>query len=83
MQFFFLRSSQVIKKSDQLSLEKNIKGAVFDIFSRKVNFKIKTRPLKSCVESYNALTEYIGPGDDAEVLGHVVDRKGTSNSNGG
>ena len=35
------------------------------------------------VESYNALTEFIGLGDDAKVLGHVVDRKGTSNSNGG
>lgn len=30
------------------------------------------------VESYNAPVDYIGRGDDAEVLGIVVDRKGTS-----
>lgn len=29
------------------------------------------------IESYNAPVDYIGRGDDAEVIGEVVDRKGT------
>lgn len=48
----------------------------------KVKRLFKQPDGKIRVESYNAITEFIGPGDDAEVLGHVVDRKGTSNANG-
>ena len=42
----------------------------------KVKRLFKQPDGKIRVESYNASTEFIGPGDDAEVLGHVVDRKG-------